>query len=139
MPSVQKGYIVMGRNIEKSLIPMINVMLALILGSLVTNVSWAFTMQFMTAFFLFALMINIVSCVYLLETSAWSNYFICIGIFLVMVVIYAAINITISKPGPDEGNIADGLIMIVTFFLSFFALTVGSFIGLLIRKHLKKS
>lgn len=120
--------------------PILNVCIMFALLALLLNIDWAFTLGFIIPFFSVSVIVNAVTFMFSYEKAAFKYYFSSIGLFLVLVLLYLAFKLTIGNPDSqgDQGNIAEGLVLIVVFFISLLSIVFGNVIGFFVKKYLKR-
>lgn len=121
--------------------PLLNVVLTVVLSLLVLNFDWAFTLEFIVGFSILAMIINVLTFLFLYKKSSWKYFLSSIGLFLSIVLLYLVFKITMGVGGSqgDQGNIAEGLVLIVMFLIALIWLALGGFIGSILNKYFRKT
>ncbi|WP_128657375.1 hypothetical protein [Paenibacillus sp. 598K] len=121
--------------------PIINVILLVVASFFVLNFNWAFTLEFIVAFSVIVVTVNALTFLFLYKREFWKYFFSNIGIFLSFLLLYLVYKITMGTGGSqgDQGNIAVGLVLLVTFSITLLSSIVGGLIGLVLNRKLKNS
>ncbi|GGG17385.1 hypothetical protein [Paenibacillus abyssi] len=129
----------MNRFLIHLLNPLVHLIMTFMLLVFILNFDWAFTIEFVIVFFGLSAVINAGTFVFLYEKATWKYYFSSVGLFVSLPLLYLAFMITIGEPSSqgDEGNIAEGLVLVMVLFISIIAIVVGNLIGLILKKCFK--
>ncbi|UHA74522.1 hypothetical protein [Paenibacillus sp. 481] len=119
--------------------PVIHLIITFVVGLLIFNFEWLMTEWVLVVFFSISVMVNVVTFGYTTKKDKWRYFFLSIAIFIFMVVFCAILRNMIGNQDTEvEGNIADGLILLVILFLSLLSIIIGNLIGVILVKYKKR-